>query len=110
MSVDSRLTEISQPHYYAVIFTSIRAQENSEYDLMAQKMSELVRNQNGFIGMESARNRNGFGITISFWDNLDSILQWKNNVEHKRAQILGKETWYKEYRVRVCKVEREYSV
>jgi len=93
--------------YYAVIFTSLRTEGDRGYGEMAQKMEELARQQPGFIGVESARD--GLGITVSYWESLEAIAQWKANLDHIEAQRSGIETWYSHYKVRVCKVEREYE-
>ncbi|MBD1380640.1 antibiotic biosynthesis monooxygenase family protein [Metabacillus arenae] len=96
--------------YYAVIFTSIRTdQESSEYEMMADKMVELASKQPGFIDVESARDSKGYGITVSYWESLEAIQEWKENTAHQAAQRKGKETWYEDFKVRICKVEREYS-
>ena len=58
------IAEIPQPPYYAVIFTSIRTEDDNEYASMAEWMVELAKHQNGFLGMESARNE--IGITVSY--------------------------------------------
>jgi heme-degrading monooxygenase HmoA len=70
-------------------------------------MVELAKQQPGYLGIESARSE--IGITISYWESLDAILQWKNNVEHTEARNLGRAKWYKKYQLRICKVEREYG-
>ncbi len=92
--------------YYAVIFTSLRTEDDNGYNDMASKMLELAREQDGFLGVESARNETG--ITVSYWKDLDSINKWKNNAEHKVAQKRGKEIWYKSYKTRIARVERDY--
>jgi heme-degrading monooxygenase HmoA len=96
-----------EPPYYAVIFTTI-ANENLEgYLETAERMEELAREQNGFLGIESARKE--IGITVSYWQNLDDISAWKNNIDHTEARNLGREKWYKKYQLRICKVVREYG-
>lgn len=96
--------------YYAVIFTSQRTEQDLEgYGKMSEKMVKLASKQPGFIHVESARDSNGYGITVSYWESLEAIQKWKENTKHQTAQRLGKETWYAEYKVRICKVEREYS-
>jgi heme-degrading monooxygenase HmoA len=40
---------------------------------------------------------------------MDAIKNWKENSAHKIAQEKGKTEWYKNYSVRICKVERAYS-
>lgn len=74
---------------------------------MATKMENLAKQQAGFIGIESARD--GIGITVSYWKILDDIKNWRANLDHLGAQKLGKEQWYSWYKVRICKVEREYE-
>jgi heme-degrading monooxygenase HmoA len=76
---------------------------------MAKQMVELASKQPGFLGVESVRNENGIGITVSYWDSLETIQQWKKHAVHKIAQEKGKQQWYHRYSVRVCKVEQEYS-
>lgn len=97
-----------QPPYYAVIFTSQRTDGDKGYGVMAEKMEELASQQQGFLGIESARD-SGLGITVSYWESLDAIRTWKENSAHKLAQEKGREEWYQNYTVRVCKVERAYS-
>ena len=93
--------------YYAVIFTSTRTEVEAGYAEMAIKMVELAKAQPGFIGMESARSE--IGITVSYWESLEALRNWKVNMEHLEAQEKGKTTWYKNYKVRIAKVEREYE-
>ena len=96
-----------KPPYYAVIFSTIRTNVDDGYNEMAEKMEALAKLQNGYLGIESARN--DVGITVSYWESLDAILKWKNNSEHIIARKLGKELWYKKYQLRICKVEHEYG-
>ncbi|MCB4807159.1 antibiotic biosynthesis monooxygenase [Tamlana sp. 62-3] len=93
--------------YYAVIFTSTRTNGDNEYATMAKTMEDLAMQQPGFLGVESARN--DIGITVSYWKTLDDISAWKQQTNHILAQKLGKTNWYEWYKVRICKVEREYE-
>lgn len=94
------------PPYYAVIFTSKRTEGDLGYSEMSDKIETLVKNQPGFLGMESARNE--IGITVCYWKDMESIRLWSANMEHGKAKLLGKEKWYQSYRVRISKVEFEY--
>jgi heme-degrading monooxygenase HmoA len=98
-----------EPPYYAVVFTSQRTGEDPAYAETARRMVEAATGQPGFLGAESARGADGLGITVSYWRNLEAIAQWKAQVEHRAAQRNGRERWYEAYRVRVCRVEREYG-
>ena len=95
---------------YAVIFSSRRSGTGDGYDEMSQRMEELARRQPGFLGMESARGSDGFGITVSYWTDEAAIGAWKQNAEHLVAQKRGRREWYSDYTVRVARVERSYAV
>jgi len=96
-----------KPPYYAVIFTSVMTEATINYQNMSDKMVELAKQQDGFLGIESARNE--IGITVSYWNSLEAINKWKLNVDHTEAREKGRSTWYKQFKVRICKVERDYG-
>ena len=93
--------------YFAVIFTSTQTNHTNGYAEMAMKMESLAAKQEGFIRIDSARN--DVGITVSYWESLEAIKNWKANTEHLFAQKKGREQWYNWYNVRICKVEHEYE-
>lgn len=93
--------------YYAVIFTSTKTKDSDGYTEMATKMEALAKMQNGYLGIESANG--SLGITISYWESIEAIKQWKANTEHLIAQQKGRNQWYNWYKVRICKIEREYE-
>jgi len=97
-----------KPPYYAVIFTSHRKEGDNGYGQMASRMIELASEQPGFLGVESARD--DIGITVSYWSDIESIKQWKENAEHQEAQKMGHEKWYSTFKVRISKVERDYGI
>ncbi len=92
--------------YYAVIFSSTKVSSDDGYAQMTQYMENLARKQPGFLGVESAREE--IGITVSYWESLEAIHNWKQNTDHLLAQRKGISSWYDNYSVRICIVEREY--
>jgi heme-degrading monooxygenase HmoA len=95
-----------EPPYYAVIFTNQRTPGDQGYGDMADRMVALAAQQPGFLGVESVRDAQGFGITVSYWATLDDIAAWKNNLEHQGAQQAGRAAWYAGFELRVARVER----
>ena len=93
--------------YYAVIFTSLRTDIDQGYGDMAARMVALAAEQPGFLGVESARE--GVGITVSYWQSLEAIKAWKAHAEHQIAQKTGRSDWYRQYKTRIAKVERDYG-
>ncbi|WP_055447127.1 antibiotic biosynthesis monooxygenase family protein [Lacinutrix mariniflava] len=94
--------------YYAVIFTSTRTEGDNGYNDMADLMESLAKKQDGFISIDSAKNE--VGITVSYWESLESIKNWKQQTDHVLAQQKGIKDWYSWYNVKICKVEREYEL
>jgi heme-degrading monooxygenase HmoA len=103
------LAKTPEPPYYAVIFTSQRTEGERGYGHMADRMIELAAAQPGFLGVESVRGADGFGITVSYWSSEEAIAGWKAHLEHKQAQEGGKRVWYSDYELRIAKVERAYG-
>jgi heme-degrading monooxygenase HmoA len=100
---------VIEPPYYAVIFTSRRTAVDDGYEAMSEKMMELAARQPGFLGVESARDATGHGITVSYWTTLEAIANWRNDAEHRVAQATGKRKWYAHYETRIARVERSYG-
>lgn len=104
---------LPEPPYYAVIFASRRRPsapgDDDGYDAMAERMVELAAQQPGYLGVESARGADGFGLTVSYWRGLDDIAAWKAQAEHRVAQERGRADWYAGYALRVARVERAYA-
>jgi len=102
MSIPPESTPV--PHY-AVIFSNQRGEGDDDlYEETAAAMADLAARQPGYISHESARNPDGFGITISYWSDEDAIMAWKMNVEHLAAQRMGRERFYESFTLRVARV------
>jgi heme-degrading monooxygenase HmoA len=97
------------PPYYVVCFSSIRSGGDNGYGDMADRMVALAACQPGYLGIESARDADGFGITNSYWKDEDSLRAWKRDVDHLAAQREGRARWYEHYQVRIAAVTRAYG-
>lgn len=95
------------PPYYAVIFTNLRTEIDEGYGEMAEEMVRQAEQQPGYLGHESVRN--GLGITISYWESLEAIKNWKAQTDHLVAQKYGREKWYSAFKTRIALVERDYG-
>ena len=103
----NHISNTPKPPYYAVIFTSCKSNNDRGYAQAAERMLKLAEQQEGFLGVESARE--ALGITVSYWSSLPAIKAWKANAEHQQAQSQGRDIWYSEFKVRIAKVERDYG-
>jgi heme-degrading monooxygenase HmoA len=101
------ISKTPAPPYWAVIFTSVRTEGDNGYAAMAEAMDRLAAEQPGFLGHEFARD--GLGISVVYFTDLESIAAWRKNVSHMAAQKLGRERWYQAFKVRIARVERDYD-
>ena len=101
------IAQTPKPPYYAVIFTSVRKEGDHGYAAMAERMVELAAGQEGFLGVETARNE--IGITVSYWRDLNSIRKWKENSDHTIVREMGRSVWYHCFKTRIALVERDYG-
>lgn len=98
-----------KPPYVAAIFTSKRTSIEEGYAEMNEATFAEIEKIDGYLGYEAFRNAEGFGVNISYWKDVQSLLNWKNNQLHQKAQELGKKMWYKNYKLRICTVDRDYE-
>ena len=109
MASDPSFAPNLAPPYYAVIFATRRTPGDHGYEAMAERMATLAAGQPGYLGIESVRGVDGFGITVSYWQSPEAIRAWKDHVEHLLAQEKGVANWYEHYELRVARVERAYA-
>ena len=103
MSDTSKLLQFNELPYYAVIFTSIRTDVKEDYAETNDFLEEAANAIPGFLGQEATRD--GLGIAVSYWKDLESIDQWRKHLSHQSAKARGIREWYQTYSVRICKVE-----
>jgi heme-degrading monooxygenase HmoA len=110
MPLAARFADTPAPPYYAVIFTSLRNDEDADgYAEASERMMTLASQQPGYLGAESVRDADGVGITVSYWRSEVDILGWKHHAEHAATRERGRRDWYTRYVTRVAKVERAYD-
>lgn len=108
--MNERFARTPRPPYYAAIFTSQRKDNDHEgYRQAATRMLELAADVPGYLGTESLREADGFGVTISYWESEQAILAWKTQAEHAEIRERGRWLWYDHFEVRIARVERAYG-
>jgi heme-degrading monooxygenase HmoA len=94
----------------AVIFISQRTgEDDAGYGEAAEAMGALAAAQPGYAGVESVRDADGLGITVSYWTDEASAVAWRDHPEHARIRDLGRARWYDWYALEVTRVERSYG-
>ena len=96
------------PPYVAVIFTSQHTgRADPAYQAAGEEMLALAQQQPGFLGIESASNPDGFGITVSYWATEDDARAWGANARHREIQARGRTEWYRSFTTRIARVDKQ---
>ena len=94
----------------AVIFTSQRtALDPAGYSAAAAEMDAAAAAMPGYLGVRTARDSDGFGITVSYWRDMGSAKAWRDDARHSEIRAEGKARWYSRYEVVVATVDRSYD-
>lgn len=102
------ISETPPPPYWAVIFTLVRTPNDPEgYAAAATEMWQLVREQPGYLAMDSVHGPDRRGIVVAYFANEEAMREWKANARHRAVQKMGREKWYETYRIRIGKIERD---
>jgi len=106
---DDRFAAPPDPPYTVSIFASRLRPGAEGYPELAARMVELARQQEGFLGMESARDATGFGITVSYWRDEECVARWRAVAEHAEAQRRGRRELYERFEMKLGTVARAKS-
>ena len=91
---------------YAVIFRAKVAELDDEYFRMAERMKDLAFKKYGCLDFVSVTEGDE-EIAISYWETEQHIRDWKEDPEHRLAQAMGRDKWYKSFRVEICEIIRK---
>jgi heme-degrading monooxygenase HmoA len=97
----------------AVIFEVVpnETQTHVYFDIAAT-LKPLLEEVAGFISVERFQSVSEPGkyLSLSFWEDEQSIQQWRNVEMHRMAQASGRESVFKDYRLRIAAVTRDYGM
>ena len=83
-----------------------------DYFTIAASLRPLLETIEGFISIERFQSFSDSSkiLSLSFWENEESVRQWRNLEMHRLAQAKGREVIFKDYRLRIAQVERDYGM
>jgi heme-degrading monooxygenase HmoA len=93
------------------IFRSrLRPEHREEYERLAPHIEALARTMPGFVAIKGFTAPDGERVSIVEFDTEENHIAWRNHPEHREAQRLGREKFYAEFHLQVCRVERAYGM
>lgn len=98
---------------FAVIFEVELGEGGQEqYLAIAAKLKEILVTMPGFISIERFESlvNEGKLLSLSFWERKEDISNWKKNLDHMNAQAEGRAKLFKDYRIRLAEVYKDYTM
>jgi heme-degrading monooxygenase HmoA len=98
---------------YAVIFEVWPyAERREDYLAIAAELRAELELADGFISIErfESLTEEGKLLSLSFWRDEAAVAAWRNNSEHKKAQFLARKELFRDYRLRIAGIERDYTM
>jgi len=98
---------------HAVIFeVTPKLEHVDDYLYTAATLLEDLRKIDGFISIErfSSLSEEGKILSLSFWRDEEAIQEWREHTKHRRAQQLGRFSFFQDYRLRIGSINRDYGL
>jgi heme-degrading monooxygenase HmoA len=87
----------------------LSAAEREEYKTTAERMLKIVSAMPGFISFREYKSHDGELLGITEWASAEALAEWRENPEHRNAQERGRQAFYDEFEINVCKPLHAYS-
>lgn len=87
-------------------------QAEQEYLDMAAKLRPLLVGRDGFVSIERFQSLSEPGkmVSLSFWRDEEAVEAWRREQPHIAAQLAGRARLFRNYRLRVAEVLRDYGM
>lgn len=59
----------------------------------------------GFVDVFAMHEPGGRSVSISYWDSVEAIENWRDDERHRLAKQKGKAVWYDHFSIEICKIE-----
>lgn len=78
----------------------------------AAELKEELMKMEGFISIERFQSLTDPGklLSLQFWRDEECLARWRNLEAHRAAQSAGRRTMFKDYRLRIAEVVRDYGL
>jgi heme-degrading monooxygenase HmoA len=90
-----------------VFRSRVRKETLSDYVPLATRMSELATKMPGYLSHKGFVADDGERVTIVEFESEEAHRAWAQHAEHVEAKKKGRSTFYAEYKIQICVVQRE---
>jgi heme-degrading monooxygenase HmoA len=90
-----------------VFRSRVRPEAQEEYERWAARIAELARTIPGYVSHKGFVAEDGERVTIVEFESEQAQRAWSLHPEHVDAKKKGRASFYSEYRIQVCGVQRD---
>ena len=89
-----------------------KAENKEDYLETASALRPLLEKIDGFISIERFESlvEPGKILSLGFFRDEEAVTAWRNTVQHRKAQALGRNSFFKDYRLRIAEITRDYGM
>lgn len=89
-----------------------KQEKKDDYLKMAAEMRAILDDLDGFISVERFESLTEPGkiLSVSFFRDEETVERWRNTIEHRQAQAMGRNQFFDDYRIRVVETLRDYTM
>ncbi|WP_374334805.1 antibiotic biosynthesis monooxygenase [Leeia sp.] len=86
--------------------------ERPHYLQLAAELAAHLQQQAGFISVERFASLVSPDklLSLSFWEDEAAVVRWRNHLSHRQTQAAGRAGVFRDYRLRVASVSRDYGL
>jgi heme-degrading monooxygenase HmoA len=92
-----------------VFRSRLQPEHAAEYYEMATQMRALAEVMPGFVSFKTFQAKDGERVSVIEFESEEALRAWREHPEHRRAQELGRATFYAEFQIQVGSVIRKYG-
>jgi heme-degrading monooxygenase HmoA len=90
-----------------IIFRSkLTSAAGDDYNSTSDHLLDYAKTRPGFVDVKSYKADDGERLTIVWWQDNETLEQWRNDMKHMAAKNKGRERWYEYYKMDVAEVTR----
>lgn len=96
---------------YVLFEVTIKKENMDDYLALAAELKSELAKAKGFVRSErfSSLVNEGRLLSLSVWESEDAVAEWRNQVQHRNGQQLGRESIFESYNITVASAIRSYS-
>jgi heme-degrading monooxygenase HmoA len=93
-----------------ILRVRIRAGREGEFEDMVEAAHALALSTRGFLALDRYRSPDGEEALLLEFESHEALADWRDHSDNPATQGDGRDRLFRDYRIQVCDVVREYEL